>query len=59
MLLDRDPRDITLGGRPATLDLGNGSLALEVVVQNGDARPGVTELRNLFKDARVEGRRRF
>jgi hypothetical protein len=50
MFLDRDPRDIKLDGLAATLVLGSGSLALEVVVQEASARPGVTELRKLFKE---------
>lgn len=49
MLDQFDARTITLKSRDARLYLGKGDLALEVVEVPFDARPRVTELRDLFK----------
>ena len=50
MLDHLEHRDITVGGLPAKLFLGNGPLALEVVEIPYRARPRITELRSLFKE---------
>ena len=48
MLDHLEPRDVTLGSRPAKLFLGRGSLPLEVVEVPFGGRPRVTELRSIF-----------
>jgi hypothetical protein len=50
MLQHLDAREITVGGRAASLILGRGPLALEVVVLDFPIRPRVTEVRELFNE---------
>lgn len=52
---EQDSRDIRIGDRPATLLLGQGPLALEVVTTSTVAKPGITTLREMFKER--QGRR--
>ncbi|MCY4398409.1 MAG: hypothetical protein OXE96_03560 [Gemmatimonadetes bacterium] len=49
MLKPLDPRHITVGDRSAKLYLGNGPLALEVVVVASGGRPRLADLRAMFR----------
>lgn len=49
MLDHLEPRHIIVGDQRARLFLGNGSLALEVVVVASDGRPRITDLRAMFR----------